>query len=282
MQTAPDKPVHLSIAIVVHDSPLSLLASTLSSLAQAVAFARGRGQLDSAILYLVDNASSATYRDQLRDYLGNFDAGRHLRVEFLPQERNLGFGHGHNRVLPMLSSHFHLVLNPDAELAPDALAVGLSHMQARQRTVLLSPRVTTDAGEQEFLCKAYPSVFVLLLRGFAPAFLRGLFRRRLDAYELRAACSGDETVEVEIASGCVMLLRTGVLRAVGGFDEDFFLYFEDFDLSLRIAREGSLVFEPAMQVVHHGGYAARKGWHHVKLFVRSGIHFFRLHGWRWV
>lgn len=282
MRTSPDNPAQLSIAIVVYDSSLALLASTLSSLAEAVAVANGRGQLDTAVLYVVDNASSATYRRQLQDCLGNFDAGQHLRVEFLPQDRNLGFGHGHNRVLPMLSSDFHLVLNPDAELAPDALAVGLSHMQARQRTVLVSPRVSTDSGEQEFLCKAYPSVLVLLLRGFAPAFLRGLFRRRLDAYELRAACSGTAAVEVEIASGCVMLLRTAVLRAVGGFNEDFFLYFEDFDLSLRIAREGSLVFEPAMQVVHHGGYAARKGWHHVKLFVRSGIHFFRLHGWRWV
>jgi len=87
---------------------------------------------------------------------------------------------------------------------------------------------------------------------------------------------------VEIASGCCMLVRSSALKAVGGFDQDFFLYFEDFDLSLRLQREGELLFDPAMQAVHHGGYAASKGLAHIRWFVRSGIRFFRLHGWRWI
>ena len=79
-----------------------------------------------------------------------------------------------------------------------------------------------------------------------------------------------------------MLLRGAAMRAVGGFDEDYFLYFEDYDLSLRLAREGRLLFDPAVRIVHHGGYAAQKGLHHIRLFVRSGVRFFRRHGWRWI
>jgi GT2 family glycosyltransferase len=79
-----------------------------------------------------------------------------------------------------------------------------------------------------------------------------------------------------------MLAPTPALRAVGGFDERYFLYFEDFDLSLRLGEHGRLVFEPAMRIVHHGGYAARKGLRHVRYFLRSGIRFFNDHGWRWI
>jgi hypothetical protein len=79
-----------------------------------------------------------------------------------------------------------------------------------------------------------------------------------------------------------MLLRTAAVQAVGGFDDAFFLYFEDFDLSLRLGRQGRLVFDPAMAIVHHGGYAASKGRHHLKYFIQSGLRFFNRHGWRWV
>ena len=69
--------------------------------------------------------------------------------------------------------------------------------------------------------------------------------------------------------------------AVKGFDEDFFLYFEDYDLSLRLASRGHLSYQPAVRIVHHGGFAARKGWRHLRLFAASALRFFSRHGWRW-
>jgi GT2 family glycosyltransferase len=181
-----------------------------------------------------------------------------------------------------LTSDFHLVLNPDVELETDALRAGLSFLARNRDVVLVSPKVYGRGGEQEFLCKRYPSVLVLLLRGFAPRCVQRLFRRRLAAYEMRDVCGGDRPVEVGIASGCFMLMRTPVLLEEGGFNERFFLYFEDFDLSLRLEHKGRLVFEPAMRIVHHGGYAASKGWQHLRYFVSSGVMFFNRHGWRWI
>jgi len=174
------------------------------------------------------------------------------------------------------------VLNPDVELQPDTLRVGLSSLLRNEDIVLLSPRVSGGDGQPEYLCKRYPSVFVLLLRGFAPAFFRRIFDRKLATYEMREECSGEAPVDVAIASGCFMLMRTAALRSVSGFNDNFFLYFEDFDLSLRLAAQGRLVFDPAMRIVHHGGYAASKGRRHVSYFARSGILFFKYHGWRWV
>ena len=174
------------------------------------------------------------------------------------------------------------MLNPDAELAEDALRAGLSSLQEDPGIVLLSPRVQGADGAQEFLCKRYPSVLVLSLRAFAPHFIRHLFRRRLHRYEMRDLCSGAEEAEIPLASGCFMLVRSAALQSVGGFDERYFLYFEDFDLSIRLGSQGRLVFNPAIQIVHHGGYAASKGFQHVKYFIRSGVTFFRQHGWRWI
>jgi len=88
--------------------------------------------------------------------------------------------------------------------------------------------------------------------------------------------------QIMLASGCFMLARTAELQSVGGFSDDYFLYFEDFDLSIRLVSCGRLVFDPAVQIIHHGGYAASKGLQHVKYFIRSGITFFQQHGWRWI
>ena len=126
-----------------------------------------------------------------------------------------------------------------------------------------------------------PAVFDLFLRGFAPRWLRQRFAARLGRYEMRDVI-GDQVVwDPPLVSGACMLFRTAVLREAGGFDPRFFLYFEDYDLSLRVARKTRIAYVPAVKVVHHGGHAARKGLRHIGLFVRGAATFFRLHGWKW-
>ncbi|KUE80788.1 hypothetical protein ATO46_14560 [Aeromonas schubertii] len=84
-----------------------------------------------------------------------------------------------------------------------------------------------------------------------------------------------------IVSGCFMLFRTDVLQQLGGFDPRFFLYFEDFDISLRAGKISRIAYVPQVKVVHHGGHASRKGWRHIWMFGRSMVTFFNIHGWRW-
>jgi GT2 family glycosyltransferase len=274
--------VELSVSIVVHDSSLMLLQRVLKSLQASGQVARQAGCLRRMSVYLVDNASSKAYRDQLEVTANCWPPNDFFHLHHSLQAINLGFGGGHNTVLDTLGSDYHLVLNPDVELEEGTLRAGLSALLENEDIALLSPKVFGTKGDQEFLCKRYPSVLALLLRGFAPQSLKRLFHRQLAAYEMRDLCAGEGQVTVPIASGCFMLARTAALRAAGGFNEKFFLYFEDFDLSLRLANQGRLVFDPAMQIVHHGGYAARKGGAHLKYFVRSGLRFFNQHGWRWI
>ena len=282
MRASPTTAVHLSVSIVVHNSDPQRLWQTLQSLVLAARAARRAGSLSRLTLLLVDNASQAAYRADLERRLQDWPGDTFIEVCCHMQPDNRGFGAGHNAVLEGLDSDLHLVLNPDVELREDTLAIGVAALAEGRGIALVSPRVVGARGEQEFLCKRYPSVLTLLLRGFAPAVLRRRFDRRLAHYEMRELRDAREPVDVPIASGCFMLLPTAVLRAVGGFDEAFFLYFEDFDLSLRLRHGGRLQYRPDMCIVHHGGYAARKGLRHVLYFLRSALRFFSRHGWRWV
>ena len=274
--------IHLSVSVVLHNSPLALLNSAMQSLHRSAHAAFKTSDLDRVTVYVIDNSSQEPYRAELTQEIAGWPQSEFFDIQYFPLASNRGFGAGHNTALERLTSDFHLVLNPDVELEDDTLAIGLSLLLGNEDIVLASPKVLGGAGEQEFLCKRHPSVLVLLLRGFAPRFLRRLFRRQLAAYEMRDLCQSDAQVDVAIASGCFMLVRTSDLRAISGFNEDFFLYFEDFDLSLRLSKVGRLVFDPDMRIMHHGGYAANKGRLHLRYFITSGIMFFNRHGWRWI
>jgi len=161
----------------------------------------------------------------------------------------------------------------------------LRFLDAHPEVGVLAPAASGPDGEREFLCKRYPTVLDLTLRGFVPSALRGLFRKRLERYEMRdaiALASADGHVSpVPMMSGCFMLVRRKAVEATGGFDPDYFLYFEDFDWSVRLNRVTQSAYVPSVRIVHHGGGASRKGWRHVVEFAKGAVRFFNKHGWKW-
>lgn len=261
----------LSISLVVYYPDAADVAATLLALQTAVSVA----QVD-AILQVVDHTPNKPGLSffWVRQYW-------HSALEYYHDASNPGFGAGHNRALARVG-HFHLVLNPDLEMAPDALKNALTFMAENPACGLLSPYATWANGQTQYLCKRYPCVFDLLLRGFAPKAIKSLFRRRLAHYEMADKVDGYSVIwDPPIISGCFMLFRGGVFNELGGFDPRYFLYFEDFDLSLRAAEITRIAHVPSVRVVHHGGHASRKGWRHIQLFGRSMLTFYRQHGWCW-
>ncbi len=271
----------LSVSVVVHDSDLTLLERTLSCLLDSLAEAQRVGCLSAAKLVLYDNASPPAYVESLRALYNRFvtSHGDLVSHALILGETNIGFGAGHNTALCHDSSTYVLILNPDAELSADAIGIAVHCLEAQEEVIAVNPSCTGDDGERAYLGKRYPSLLDLYLRGFAGEGLRRRFSNRLAHYEYR-----DEDPQasrtLDLLSGACLFTRGEGFRAAGGFDARFFLYFEDFDLSLRLARQGDLLYLPSMRIQHHGGAAARKGWRHRWWFVRSAWRFFRLHGWR--
>jgi hypothetical protein len=276
-------PSSLTVSIVTFRPDTALLERCLATLAAAIVAARADGCVRSVRVALIDNSEDVRTADEVIA-LGNAGlVANGIDVTYLHGHANIGFGTAHNLMLHGTGADYQLVLNPDAELAGDALVNAVRWMDAHPDVGAVAPAVTTGAGAPEYLCRRYPAAFDLLLRGFAPRFVRSLFRRRLERYELRDvidAAGGEPVLGIPLLSGCCMLVRREAIDATGGFDPKFFLYFEDYDWSVRLNQVAKTAFLPSFRVVHHGGGAARKGAQHVYWFARSGIRFYRKHGWR--
>jgi GT2 family glycosyltransferase len=269
--------VKLSATIVTYRPDIAMLGRCIASLAAAVVRANEAGLVSQAVLYVVDNGPPEGLGPIAQAAQAFSSAGT---LEILHGHGNVGYGRANNLVLPRLESQAHLVMNPDVELDRDALVAALEALREDDRVGAVAPAVRGPLGERQYLCKRYPSVWVLFLRGFAPAFVRARFAGALERYEMRDLPNDRVTAPVPLASGCFMLMRTPLFKRVGGFDPRFFMYFEDYDLSLRIGREAEVAYVPQARIVHHGGEASRKGLQHVAWFTRSAWRFFAIHGWK--
>ena len=270
--------VSLSVSIVVYRPDVALLECTLSTLRESWTALRRTSSALSASVFVIDNGGAPDMTPTVRAF-----ADLDIPCAVITGHGNVGYGAGHNLALVQSNSAYHLVLNPDVELAPDALQKALAFLDANVEYGLLTPYVCDETGEQQFLCRRFPTVLDLLVRGFLPVTFRALFASRLARYEMRDVINErDPVVNPLIVSGCFMLFRSEVLRRLNGFDDRYFLYFEDYDLSLRTHEVSDVVYLPTVRIRHHGGGAARKGWLHIRLFITSMVRFFNRFGWRWL
>ncbi|MBR8299987.1 glycosyltransferase [Burkholderia dolosa] len=267
----------LSVSIVVYQPDETLLAQTMSSL--AVACAKVHEQMPSfrSKLYLVDNGGLGTAADS-----GRAVHERGVAYSIVSGHGNVGYGRGHNLAIAQTTSRYHLVLNPDVDIAPESLFMALAFLDAQPQVGLLTPGILSDEGQLQYLCRRPPAVLDLLVRGFAPAGVRQRFAERLAHYEMRDVINDHDVVwDPPIVSGCFMLFRTEVLKKLRGFDPRYFLYFEDYDLSLRTHEVAHVAYVPSVRVIHHGGGASRKGFKHIRMFAASAFKFYNRFGWRW-
>ncbi|TMU95776.1 glycosyltransferase family 2 protein [Brucella haematophila] len=259
----------LTISIVTFNPDINEFRATLAALADALT----PFDPTSVVITIIDNSSqdgvSAIVEEQL--------PGSQTRV--IHGQGNVGFGRAHNLALSDMGE-FHLILNPDIQMDHLALRNAIDFMQKHPDCGLLSPRAFWPDGKRQYLCKRYPAILDLLLRGFAPKRIQRFFDTRLKRYEMRVETQNDIFWNPPIVSGCFMLFRREVLVKAGGFDPGYFLYFEDFDLSVRSSRITKIAYVPSVEIVHMGGHAAKKGHWHIWQFLRSSVKFYSDHGVR--
>lgn len=272
----------LSVSVVTYAPDLDVLAHTLSSLCKALAEAQRENMLARSVVLLVDNGPGEAWASKLHSTAEQvFRDPEPDVVRVISGHGNVGYGGGHNLALNQCTEDYHLILNPDVILDPRAIVEAVRFMEEHDDVGLVVPAVRGPDGKGQYLCKRYPTVLDLLLRGFAPAPFRKIFRARLEHYEMRGETRDAPHLGVPIASGSFMFLRRRILNQLGGFSDAFFMYFEDFDLSVRLSRISRIAYVPAVKITHLGGNAAKKGWKHIRMFARSGITFYARHGWKW-
>ena len=277
-------PVSVCASVVIYRSDPALLRTTLQALDRAVAGAAEAGLVERCEVAIVDNgAPRGTVC--IDTYEPDFAPVSATAWRCIRGQGNLGYGRGHNLVLNEHDFDLYLVLNPDAVLAADALTRAIEYLRDTRDCGLVAPYASGPDGQPHFLCKRYPDALTLALRAAALKSPSPSSIERIHRYEMRDVIGADAETPatgVTLASGCCMLIRTEVVRCTHGFDPRFFVYFEDYDLSLRVVTDAKsrIDYVPAMRIVHHGGNAARKDFKHVRMFAASAVRFFGKHGWK--
>jgi len=193
----------------------------------------GGPRLPAEVL-VVDNASS--------DGSAAAAAAAFPGVVVLPQPENGGFAYGVNRGLERAQGEWVLLLNTDAEADPDRIGAFLTAAAAFPRAAVFGPRIASEHGVPQRSWWRAPRPAQYLLQAFRLGLGGG---------------NGNGPREVECVSGCVFLLRRSVLAEVGGFDERFFLYFEETDFCTRVRQQGhAVMYLPETTFVHEGGLSA--------------------------
>ena len=197
---------------------------------------------------------------------------------------NEGFSVGHNKAIHHILENtgvkpdYHLIMNPDIFFGEDALEKLVGFMDTRNDVGLVMPKVLFPDNRVQYLCKLLPTPFDLLGRRFMPEFLKTFFKRRFEAYELRDR-SYDGLMEVPHLSGCFMMMRTDVFEKVGLFDERFFIYLEDVDMSRRIHTKFKTLYYPGVHVFHHYHKGSYKRFRHLMYHMESAVKYFNKWGW---
>ena len=221
-------------------------------------------------LYIVDNSPTDLLREEcLCD----------IPYEYIHLPSNPGFGSAHNiaiRKAQILGSKYHLVLNADISFDDDVLSPMIVYMEEHSKVGQMMPKVLSPDGGIQHLCKLVPTPSDLLFRRI---FFQKTVELKNFRFELRDS-GYNKIMFVPYLSGCFMLLRTSVLKEVGLFDERYFMYPEDIDLTRRIAERYETLFFPGVKVVHKHGAASHKS---IKMFF---IHAYNLtkyfNKWGWL
>lgn len=251
----------INISIVLYNNPLSMLEKAIKSVLNTA--------LDIT-LYLIDNSPTNNLQK-----LPEMDS----RIVYIHNPSNPGFGAAHNIAIAQSiqsEAHYHLVLNPDIYFEMGVLEDITLFMNSNTDVGLVMPKVLYPNGETQFIARLLPTPWDLFARRFIPikSYLEKLNRR----YEL-TFFNYTSTIEVPFISGCFMFLRTETLKEVGYFDESFFMYLEDADLSRRIGMGSKTVLYPHVSITHEYQRGSHRSFKLLMTFIRSVFIYFNKHGW---
>lgn len=268
----------LSASLVLYKPDLATLERTLFALQESGRVAKEEYALQ-LVLTLVDNSCDPGVHERLNQWIEKRrSAMPDWTVHLLLSPGNVGYGRGNNLVIEGVCSDYHLVVNPDLFVAPDALREALRFLENHPETGLLTPAVFGENGERHYLCKRHPTLFIMFLRSFAPKWLQAWFKPTLAEFEM-LDCDYDRPIfDVEYPTGSCMFFRTSVLQRIKGFDPDYFLHYEDADIGRRALQVARVVYVPAVRVVHQWARDTHRSWISRLVTIRSGLLYWRKWG----
>lgn len=248
----------ISISIVTYKTDTEELQKCLKSL---------RSEIVSNI-YVVDNSR--------QEYLEKFCEGLD-RVEYIPSD-NVGYGAAHNIAIKEAineGSKYHLVLNSDVYFESSDLERIAEYMDTNDDVAMVQPNVVYPDGKMQYTCRLLPTPANLIFRRFLPKrMVEGMnYRYMLKKFDHKTE------LNVPYHQGSFMFFRVSCFDKVGLFDERFFMYPEDIDITRRMHKHFRTMFWPGVTVVHAHRAASYKSKKMLKIHMWNMIKYFTKWGW---
>lgn len=247
----------LTASIVTYNTDLNELESCLRSLMSPV--------VDK--IYIVDNSKQS--------YIAEFCRGVE-KVVYIGSE-NVGYGAGHNKAIRQTISQadYHLVLNSDVRFNPMILQSLVEYMDENLDVGQIQPRITYPDGELQYTVRMLPSPKDLIFRRFLP---KRLVEKNDYRYLLKFA-DHDREMNVPYHQGSFMMFRTEALQKIGLFDERFFMYPEDIDITRRMHRCYRTMYYPKVSIIHDHRAASYKSSKMLRIHIVNMTRYFNKWGW---
>ncbi|MDD4287519.1 MAG: glycosyltransferase family 2 protein [Candidatus Peribacteraceae bacterium] len=226
-------------------------------------------------ILVIDNHSEDDSIGTLRAHFGH-----HPHVRLLESNRNRGYGAGNNYAARFASGEYLLIINPDNELEPTGVERMVQMFRADPSIGILAPKLAYPDGRVRESARAFPTLFDVLIKR---TFLQHIFRQRLRHY-LQTDVPDAPVRDTDWVVGACLFFRKDFFDQLQGFDERFFLFFEDMDLCRRTHLKGkrvvfasSIVARDRRQRLSGGGFFSLLLRRTGRIHIASALKYF----WKW-
>jgi GT2 family glycosyltransferase len=216
-------------------------------------------------IIIVDNNS----KDGSKKFLKQI---KQKKIKYILNEKNRGFGAACNQIAKIQNSSYILFLNPDVEVSKNSIDKLVNFLKNKEKIGTVTGKLLFPDGSLQLSCRKSPSILRALFG--RESFLRKIFPDNMVSKEyLMSEIDYNKEQFPDWVRGAVMLFKTGVFEKIGGFDENFFLYFEDTDICLRLRKKGyKIAYLPEAIFYHKLAASTRK--EHLKTKLIHNISMF--------
>ena len=259
------KVVHVSI-IIVSWNTRQITCDCLRSI-------YGQSGINNYEVIVLDNASSDGSVQMIKHDFPD--------VFLIENKENRGFAAANNQGIAIAKGRYILLLNSDTVILDNAIGKTVSFAEAHPEAAVIGCRVLNPDKTLQPTCFMFPSVLNLIL---SSTYLYKLFpRSRFFGREHMTWWDRSDEHEVDVVTGCFMLVRNEAIEQVGMMDERFFVYGEETDWCYRFKQAGwKVMFTPCAEIIHLGGQSSKKIATEMALQLRGSIlQFINKHRPRW-
>ena len=224
-------------------------------------------------IYIVDNGVGVSSPSAVEDFKKYVEGMKD--VEYIDAGGNLGFGKGHNKVLNIIDSEYHAIVNPDILFCEDAFSKIVDWMGNHKDVGMCIPLLTDEEGNKQEVYRRELTVFDM----FDRMFLKGAFKGRAKKHTMQDM-DFTKPFEVPFGQGSFLVIRSELFKKLGGFDDRYFMYCEDADLCKRVNQVSKLMYFPEARVIHKWEKGSHGNRTLFKYHMQSMKMYFKKWGWK--